>query len=153
MTGEEGSDGASNGASNGASKPTSMTVSEVTGLVNLFTSMLSTSTAQIIGRIDDNARVETERWTRHDVDLERNREAIVARFLKVETALDSHLMVANIHFAKEHDEDLVMDARVRPVRSAGDWLARNWRTILLFIFGILALLGFSGETLQRLTGN
>ena len=123
-------------AANGA-----MTVSEVTGLVNLFTSMLNTSTAQIIARIDDNAKSETERWRKHDLELERNRVAVVERFLKIERSLDEHLQVANAHFTKEHDEDLVMDARVRPVRVSLAYVAGHWKTVLLVLLSVLGLMG------------
>jgi len=134
------SDAESNGNGNGV-QPSSMSVSEVTGLVNLFTSMLTTSTAQIIARIDDNSKSETERWRKHDVELDRNREAVVARFLKVEEALDAHLMVANVHFAKEHDEDLVMDARVQPVKTSIAYVIAHWKTAALVILSVLGLLG------------
>ena len=117
-----------------------MSVVEVTGLVNLFTSMLNTSTAQIISRIDSNAAAETERWRKHDAELERNREQVVARFLKVESALDNHLVVANSFFAKEHDEEVASDARVRPVKSAVGWLWLHWRDILLLVIGLFAFM-------------
>lgn len=118
-----------------------MSVAEVTGLVNLFTSMLATSTAQIIARIDANSSAESERWRKHDAELDRNREQAVARFLKVENALDQHLQVANAHFTKEHDEDLVMDARIRPVRVSLAYVAGHWKTVLLILLSVLGLMG------------
>ena len=118
-----------------------MSVAEVTGLVNLFTSMLATSTAQIIARIDANSSAESERWRKHDAELDRNREQVVERFLKVENALDRHLQVANAHFTKEHDEDLVMDARVRPVRVSLAYVAGHWKTVLLVLLSVLGLMG------------
>jgi hypothetical protein len=119
----------------------SMSAAEVTGLVTLFTSMLHTSTVQIIGRMDDNARMASERWVKHDIELERNRETVVARFLKVETALDAHLVVANAHFVREHDEDLVMDARVRPVKTSLAYVVAHWKTAALVILSVVGLLG------------
>ena len=134
-------------AANGA-----MTVSEVTGLVNLFTSMLNTSTAQIIARIDDNAKSEAERWRKHDLELERNRVAVVERFLKIERSLDEHLQVANAHFTKERDEDIRLDARVRPVKSVVGWVWSHWRDLALLAIGLITLATLLVDALGHMAG-
>ena len=121
--------------------PPVLSVAETTALINVFAGMLNSSTQLIIARLDDNARMASERWVRHDAELERNRELVVARFLNVECALDAHLMVANAHFAKEHDEDLVMDARVQPVKTSLAYVAAHWKTAALVVLSVVGLLG------------
>ena len=121
--------------------PPVLSVAETTALINVFAGMLNSSTQLIIARLDDNARMASERWVRHDAELERNRELVVARFLNVECALDAHLMVANAHFAKEHDEDLVMDARVQPVKTSLAYVASHWKTAALVVLSVVGLLG------------
>jgi len=121
--------------------PPVLSVAETTALINVFAGMLNSSTQLIIARLDDNARMASERWVRHDAELERNRELVGARFLNVECALDAHLMVANAHFAKEHDEDLVMDARVQPVKTSLAYVAAHWKTAALVVLSVVGLLG------------
>ena len=76
--------------------------------------------------------------------MERNRATITAQFLKIENelaaeivrveqALETHLVVANAHFSRERDEDIRMNARIQPVRTAGEWIAKNWKTLALVI--------------------
>jgi hypothetical protein len=119
-------------------------VVEATSLIAAVATLISSSTATIMARLDALERGETTRWRLHDEELERNRATITAKFEKIETelaaeivrveqALEAHLVVANAHFAREHDDDLVMQARIRPVRTAGQWIVKNWKTIALVI--------------------
>jgi len=118
-----------------------MSIIEVTGLVNMFAGMLDRMEQRIIARLDDNSRMASERWAKHDQELERNREAVVARFLAIEKGLDDHLTVANERWAKEHDEDVRMDARVQPVKNGIRYAMIHWRTIVLFVLIFLTMIG------------
>jgi hypothetical protein len=131
---------------------TSMSVVEVTGLINLFAGLLNTSTSLILGRLDENAKMASERWMKHDAELARNRDAIVARFEKIEGVLDKDVKTLDEHLSKAHDDQVALDARVRPVMTLAGAVQRNWKTILLFIVAVLAILGFSVETFQRILG-
>lgn len=109
----------------------SMSVTEVTGLVQLFNNQLLAMEGRLVAKMDDNSRLASERWVRHDQELEANTRRIVKRFeeieksiLVIETTLESHLK-------KEHDEELVVQARVRPVVTVAQYVAKNWRTIAL----------------------
>jgi hypothetical protein len=128
--------------------PPALSVAETTALINVFAGMLNSATQLIITRLDDNSRMASERWAKHDAELDRNREIVVARFLKIETALDAHLVVANAHFVREHDEDLVMDARVRPVRVSLAYVIAHWKTALLVILSVLGLMGIWLDVLR-----
>ena len=129
-----------------------LSVADATGLIAAMASLLNTSTQTILAQLAQNSAGAAERWKIHDAELERNRAAIVARFLVIETALDEHLQVANAHFAKEHDEDIVMDARIRPVKTGAAWLVANWRSILLLLFGSLGFLAVLADLVARYLG-
>jgi len=119
------------------------TVVEAASLITSVALLVSTSTATIMARLDALERGEMKRWQLHDDELERNRAAITAKFLNVEERLDAHMVIANQHFAREHDDDVRMDARVRPVRIGFAWLGSNYKNVLISLFAILGfLLGF-----------
>jgi hypothetical protein len=122
---------------------TSLTATDVTALVTLMSGMLDRMEGRIIGRLDDNAQGAAERWERHDKELAANTKRITDRFMVIEAALDEHLQVANIHFAKEHDSEIATEARVKPVRTAAGWLWANWKTIVLILFALLGVLGLA----------
>ena len=129
-----------------------MSIIEVTGLVNMFAGMLDRMEQRIIARLDDNSRMASERWAKHDQELERSREAVIARFLSIEKGLDDHLTVANERWAKEHDDDVRMDARVQPVKNGIRYAMIHWRTIALFVLVLLTLLGviFNAASIDQL---
>ena len=130
-------------------------VVEASGLIAAVAALISGSTATIMARLDAMERSETTRWRLHDEELERNRAAITAKFEKVENelaaeivrvekALEAHLVLANIHFAREHDDDLVMQGRVRPLKSGIAWVGANYKNALIALFAVLGfLLGFA----------
>jgi anti-sigma-K factor RskA len=130
----------------------SMSVAEVTGLISIFAGMLNTMQANIIGRLDDNSRAASERWARHDQDLDRNREAVVTRFLKVEGSLETQGKVLSNHLERQHDADVRLKARVQPIRTILGLTVKNWRTILLFIFAVLAVAAAAPDALHRILG-
>lgn len=140
-----------------------MSVSEVMGLVRLFNDSLLAMEARLGAKMDDNSRIASERWTKHDREFERALADVEKRFSKLETAMENrfcavekalqaHIVIAQERWDKEHDEDLILDARLTPVKGAIAYFRRNWKTILLVIMSILAVLGFSSETLRNLAG-
>lgn len=137
---------------NNGNSISSLSGADVTALVTLFSNMLHAMEGRLIAKMDDNSRLAIERWAKHDLDSERIQNAWTEKFIGLEKRLDDHLVIANAHFTKERDEDLVSEARVKPVLTAVQYLAKNWRTILLVIVSIIAILGFSGETLNKLLG-
>jgi hypothetical protein len=121
-----------------------LSVTEVTALISLIDVRLGRMEDRIIARLDANSAGATERWVKHDRELDENTKRVVARFLLVEKALDDHLQVANVHFAKDHDDELLSAARQRPLRLTVAWLVSNWMQIALFLISILAILGILG---------
>lgn len=138
----DGPDGGITQTNNGSG---GMTASEVTSLVNLFNGMLLAMEGRLTAKMDDNARAATERWAKHDYDAQVTLASWSDRFLKLEEALDRHLR-------QEEDEDLIVAARIKPVKTTIQYLASNWRTILLLIVSLLAILGFSTRTFQEIIG-
>ena len=130
-------------------------VVEASGLIAAVAALIASSTATIMARLDALERGETTRWRLHDEELERNRATITAKFEKVENelaaeivrvekALEAHLVLANIHFAREHDDDLVMQGRVRPLKTGIAWIGANYKNALIALFAVLGfLLGFA----------
>jgi hypothetical protein len=142
--------------------PTS-SVADAASLIAAVATLVAGSTATIITRLDALERGETTRWRLHDEELERNRKTITTKFekienelaaeiVRVEKALEAHLVVANAHFARERDEDLVMDGRVRPIRTGVAWLVANYKNIVILLIGILGFIAVAADIAARYLG-
>ena len=119
----------------------SMSVTEVTGLVQLFNNQLLAMEGRLITKMDDNSKLASERWIKHDLDLERNRATLIARFEKLEHAVLTVEQSLQAHLDKEHDEELTVQARIKPVKNILDYTVRNWRTIALWVMLVLTFMG------------
>jgi hypothetical protein len=139
----------------------SMTVTEVTGLVQLFNNQLLAMEGRLSAKMDDNSRMASERWVKHDHDSERILGDIEKRFVNLETEfckqtsliaedLKAHVAIADAHWKKEHDAEVALDARLTPVKGLIGYVRSNWKTILLLIVSVLAILGFSATTLENI---
>jgi hypothetical protein len=126
-----------------------LSASEVTGIVSLFNGMLWAMEGRLIAKLDENSRGATERWAKHDRELEQNRVAIVDRFVKVEGSILKVETCLEMHLDKEHDEELAARERVRPVVLSAQYLSRNWKTVLLILFSLAALVGLIDESVVR----
>jgi hypothetical protein len=120
-----------------------LTVAEVTGLITLFGTMLDRTERNIIARLDDNSRAASERWAAHDRVHDEQREKAVERFLAIEERLDATNRLIVAHLEKEHDEQVAIEARIVPIKTVFTKIAANWRSIALFVFVVLSLLGFT----------
>jgi len=137
---------------NGDPAPNGNNVADAAALIAAVATLVAGSTQTIMARLDENSRGASERWRLHDEELARNRETITAKFLKIESALDAHIVIANQHFAREHDDDLVMQARVRPVRLGVAWMASHWKDIAILLVGILGFLAVAADLASRYLG-
>lgn len=135
-------------------------VGDAAALIAAVATLVSGSTATIMARLEENSRGATERWRLHDEELGRNRTAITAKFEKiereleaeikrVEQALEAHLVVANVHFQREHDDDLVLRARIQPVKSGVAWLIANWKTVALFVALLVSWILLGVESIEH----
>jgi len=131
---------------NGRLSPT-----EVTALISLIDARLGRMEDRIIARLDLNSAGATERWAKHDLELAENTKRVVARFLLIEKSLDEHMVIANAHFGREHDAELVSRERQRPVRLTAAWLGANWKDLVILAVGVLVVLGILGIEWQALT--
>ncbi len=122
-----------------------ITSSDVTALVSLFNTMLVAMEARIIARLDQNALGAAERWSLH----EREHAAHEKAYAELEARLDEHIRKSTEIWAHVREEELREDARIEPIKNGAAWLWANWRTLLLLIVAGIAILGFSGETLDR----
>jgi hypothetical protein len=132
------------------SSPVAWTAADVTGIVGLFNGMLVAMEGRLIDKLNENSRGATERWAKHDREMDANREAVLSRFAKVETSILTVETCLNAHLDKEHDEELAAKARVQPVVVSAQYLSRNWKTVLLILFSILALAGLIDDATLRL---
>lgn len=139
----------------------SMSVTEVTGLIQLFNNQLLAMEGRLSAKMDDNSRLASERWTKHDQDSERVLADIEKRFTKLEAELceqtsvlaaefKAHTQEAESRWKKERDEEIRLDARLTPVKGVIAYVRRNWKTILLLVVSVLAILGFSVNTLEEI---
>jgi hypothetical protein len=116
---------------------------ETATLLTLIDARLARMEDRIISRLDHNAAGAADRWRLHDEQLERNTALVTAKFVEIEERLDAHLVIANEHFGRQHDDDVRMDGRVRPVRVGFAWLGSNYKNLLVAVFAVLGfLLGF-----------
>ena len=137
---------------NGDPAPNGNNVADAAALIAAVATLVAGSTQTIMARLDENSRGASERWRLHDEELARNRETITAKFLKIESALDAHIVIANQHFGREHDDDLVMQARVRPVRLGVAWMARHWKDLAILAVAVLGLFAVTADILSRYLG-
>lgn len=135
-------------------------VGDAAALIAAVATLVAGSTQTIMARLDENARGATERWRLHDEELARNRAAITAKFEKieneltaevnrVESALEAHLVIANAHFQREHDDDLVLRARIQPVRSGVAWIVANWKTVGLVLAMLVGWILLGVESVEH----
>ena len=147
------SDAGNGNGNTGNNNGNGWTGADAIGLLNVFEHMLLAMERRLVEKMDDNSELAAERWDRHDKDSERTLKAIEDRFEKVHGLIKTVDETLAAHLKKERDEDLVNEIRVQPIVKAVRYVIAHWRTALLIIVSILAILGFSGETLNRLLGH
>ena len=130
----------------------SLTGAETATLLTLIDARLARMEDRIIARLDLNAAGAAERWRLHDEQSDLAVETITAKFVALGERLDAHVVVANAHFARQHDDDLVMQARVRPVRVGVAWAASHWKDIAILLVGILGFLAVAADLASRYLG-
>jgi hypothetical protein len=111
-------------------------------ILHLFEVMLLAMERRLVEKMDDNSRLASERWAKHDIELEQNTKRVVDRFAALETTLGLHLDEAN-------NRKLVAEARTRPIRSSVGWLWDHWRDVVLLAIGLFALLTAITEVLAK----
>jgi hypothetical protein len=127
------------------SHPVALTAAEITGLIGLFQGMLDKTERVILDRLADNARGATDRWTKHDAEQTEATRQIAARFEAVETSVREH-------HQREHERQLVADARIKPLRGSIAWIWTQRRDIVIVMIGIGVLATFLAETFGRIFG-
>lgn len=123
-----------------------MTAGDVTALISVFQNMLDRSEQRIIARLDQNSTTGAERWMLH----EKEHGAIEVRMSKHEADFETFRDKAIAVYDHYHEQEVAEEARLQPFKLSAQWLWTNWRTILLLLVALVAILGFSGETLDRL---
>ena len=122
-----------------APSPPSLSAVEVTALVGLFQGMLSGTENRILAAMADNSRMAGERWAKHDAELAANTVRVTNRFAQIDSQLQTTATALQAYLDREHDDDVRMDARIRPLRGSFGWLWANRKDIALLGIGILAL--------------
>lgn len=89
-------------------------------IVNLVLVQMGELERRLGAKIDSNAASAMRRWEHHDQEHRTLSEAVG----ELKRQFDAHLQA-------ERDEDLVMEARLGPVKRAGAWLVREWRTVAI----------------------
>jgi hypothetical protein len=117
---------------------------DMLALIAHMTDLLSKMENRIMERLDDNSRGASERWAKHDRELEANTKRVIARFEIVEADLLTVSKALGGHLDREHDEELATQARVKPIRTVGLIVVQNWKSIALALFALLGILGWAG---------
>jgi hypothetical protein len=131
--------------------PARWSASDVLGVINVFERMLLAMESRLVAKMDDNSRSASERWASHDLTLAANEKKIITRFERLEGDLIKMEEVLNGHLRKEEHEDLVNEARIRPIKGSLAWFWRNWRDILLLFIGLVAAGTFFLDWVTHLT--
>lgn len=129
-----------------------MSASEVLHLVSLFDNSLSKMEKRLVDKMDSNSDAARERWVRHDEDLARNRDAAIARFEKIEKSILTVETTLNAHLQRKHEEDVISQARVRPIKMSVAWLWAQRKDIILFAIFLMAAMAAAGEWLGKMFG-
>lgn len=127
------------------STPPSWTAGDVLGVVSVFERMLASMEHRLIDKFEDGSRNANERWVQH----ERDRVGLDSRFEKLETRLHDIETTLTEHLVHEREEDLIIQARVRPVKNGFAWLWLHWRDVALLGLAIAALATLIAERLSR----
>jgi hypothetical protein len=125
-----------------------MTVVEVTALVTLFNQMLGQSTTTILSAMADNSRMASERWAHHDAQLAENTKRVTDRFASIDAELQTTANALAAWLSKEHDEDVRMDARIKPITGSVSWLVLHWKELALLLLGIATFVNLILNSLQ-----
>jgi hypothetical protein len=115
----------------------------ITTLIHSFGSMMTSMEARLSTQIKENAAASKERWMRWETDFKEYRLANDERVNALRRDLD-------VHLDERQRDEIRWDSRVEPLRTSGMWLGRHWRDLILMILGVLAVLGFSSDTLHQL---
>ena len=134
------------------SAPVVLTSAEITGLIGLFQTMLDRTERNILDRLEFNSRGAADRWRKHDDELTANTARVVARFEKVEASIDVTSKALQAHLDREHEDDIRMDARVRPVQIGVAWAAGHWKDIAILLVGIIGLFAVAADIASRYLG-
>jgi len=133
-------------------QPVVLTSAEITGLIGLFQTMLDRTERNILDRLDTNAKGASERWEKHDAEFAASTARVNARFVKIEERLQTTADTLAAYLAREHDEDVRMDARIRPIRGSIGWVWSQRREIVIVLIGLGVLVSFLAETFGRVFG-
>ena len=128
------------------------TAGDITALVALFQGMLSFTEGRILAALAENSRAASERWARHDRELAENTKRVVDRFEKIEMGMEATAELVRDHHAKAHDDEIRMDARIRPIRGSIAWLWTQRRDIIIVLIGIGVFATFMAEMFGRVLG-
>jgi len=129
-----------------------LATADITALIGLINGMLGSMEARIIERLAENSRGAETRWEAHDRASERTIAAIREEIGVVRSELVTLSRAVADHHTKEHDQELVLQARVRPIVSTTRWLVTNWPKALALMFGILGFFALLFDLFERYTG-
>lgn len=121
----------------GAEVRSTLSVAEVTGLIALINGMMNnmmgsmesrlvSMESRLMVKLDENTKLSSDRWVAHDRDLAVRMEREANRFEKIEKVVGDHL-------ARDREDQLIMEARVRPVKTFAEWITKNWKTAMLIL--------------------
>lgn len=130
----------------------SMSAAEVTQLVSLMQGMLDRVERNILDRLDDNARTDAERWRRHDEEFAASLKRTSDRFERVEASIVKTTLSLEALLSREHDDDVRMDARIRPLRGSLAWLWASRRDLVIVGIGLGVLATFLADILGPIFG-
>ena len=127
-------------------------LADAASLIAAVATLVAGSTHTIMARLDENSRGASDRWRLHDEQLADNTRRVVTRFEAIERAMLTTEQALRQHLDAQHDEDLVMQARVRPVRLGVAWMVAHWKDLAILAVAVLGLFAVTADVLSRYLG-
>ena len=98
--------------------------------------------ARLGQKIDDNSAQGRHRWEQHE---QAHHELLLAH-AALKERVDAHLR-------DEERDDLIMQARLGPVKRASAWVYREWRTLAILALLLADFFGTVTDDLRRVIGH
>lgn len=104
--------------------------SEGVAIVGIVLQQMESMKADILRKIDDNARSATRRWNTHEEEHDEHgkvHDDLASAIAELKRQFDEHMR-------KERDEQLVRDTRMGPLRATWRLFTADKRWVVVFLY-------------------
>jgi hypothetical protein len=127
-------------------------IGDAAALIAALGALVNASTATIMARLEENSRGATERWRLNDERVADDARRSEARVEKIEKSILVVQRALEMHLDGHHDEAVVMDGRVRPLKNGVAWMVANYKNIVILLIGLLGFFAVAADLASRYLG-